>query len=163
MDLRWCRRIPSIRSPSPRASPARPRNVNFAASSISFLLLFRFASLFRPRPSVRPCGNGGADFSSFEVRLRLQRRLPRSAPSVVRLLTGGGGGDDGGFGVDYFFRRRRSGRARQTLDLSAAPPPTATDAAVDRRPRERGQPRAKATMNSFPPSSLPPFIPAAPA
>ena len=157
MDLRWCRRIPSIRSPSPRASPARPRNVNFAASSISFLLLFRFASLFRPRPSVRPCGNGGADFSSFEVRLRLQRRLPRSAPSVVRLLTGGGG--DGGFGVDYFFRRRRSGGrgTRQTLDLSAAPPPTAT--AVDRRPSERGrgQPRAKATMNSFPPSFLPSF------
>ena len=76
MDSRWCR-IPSIRSsPSPRASPARPRNVNFAASSVSFLPSVFYSDLPRcstrpsasARPSVRQCGNG-ADFSSFEVRL----------------------------------------------------------------------------------------------
>ena len=108
----------------------------------------------RPSASVRPSVNAATALISVLSRCgccRLQRRLPRSAPRPsspppppVRR----------GFGVDYFFRRRSCGRARQTLDLSAAP--TATDAAVDQRTteRERGQPRAKATMNSFPPSFL---------
>ena len=130
----------------------------------SFLFLLRFASLFRPSAaSVRPSMRQRRRFPFFEVRL-LPAATAASAvcASSVRLLTGGGGGGDGGFGVDYFFVDGGAAdeRGGQTLDLSAAP--TATNAAIYRRPSERGQPRAKATMNSFPPSFLPSFCPLAP-
>ena len=77
MDSRWCR----IRSQVRRRGQAR-LGLEMSISRLPPFPSFFYSDLPRcsVRPSVRHCGNGGADFSSFEVRLRLQRRLPRSAP-----------------------------------------------------------------------------------
>ena len=154
MDSRWRR----IRYEIRRRGQAR-LGLEMSISRLPPFPSFFYSDL--PRCSVRPSVNA-ATAALISVLSRCGYGCNggfRGLRRVRRLLTGGGGGD-GGFGVDYFFRRRRSGgRARQTLDLSAAPTATAAVAAVDRA-RERST--AGEGHNEFFSAFLPSFPPVRP-